>query len=137
VDTLEGLWERLLDAVEKRAFRVAQLLKDGEPVSLDKSTLAVRFRTPFCLTFFGESEHKSVVEEEARRIAGRPLRLEVLKAGEESKEASPGPRPPYTKPEPPPPDYGAKDHHEKMVQEVLKTFGGKVIEEGFLPPTDE
>jgi DNA polymerase-3 subunit gamma/tau len=136
--TLEGLWERLLVAVEKRAFRVAQLLREGQPVSLDHRDLTVSFVTPFCATFFEENDHRSLVQEEAGTIAGRPIRLQVLRAEEEKasetsferKRSSPRPS------SAPPPGRG-EDHHDAMVNETLEIFGGKIIEEGYLPPVEE
>lgn len=137
-DTLEGLWERLVVAVEQRAFRIAQLLKEGQPVSLDQRILTIRFATPFCATYFEEDEHRRLVEEEAERLAARPLRLRVVRAEEEAKPSAslddpkPAPRtaaPPQARP--------GQDHHDVMVERAQELFGGKVIEEGYLPAAEE
>ncbi|MDV2502859.1 MAG: DNA polymerase III subunit gamma/tau [bacterium] len=137
-DTLEGLWERLLVGVEQRAFRVAQLLKEGQPVSLDQRILTVRFTTPFCATYFEEDEHRRLVEEEAERLAARPLRLQVVRADEEAK---PSASPDHPKPAPraasPPQASPGQDHHDVMVQQAQELFGGTVTEEGYLPPASE
>ena len=137
-DTLEGLWERLLLGVEQRAFRVAQLLKEGQPVSLDQRILTVRFTTPFCATYFEEDEHRRLVEEEAERLAARPLRLQVVRADEEAK---PSASPDHPKPAPraasPPQASPGQDHHDVMVQQAQELFGGTVTEEGYLPPASE
>lgn len=137
-DTLEGLWERLVVGVEQKAFRVAQLLKEGQPVSLDQRILTVRFTTPFCATYFEEDEHRRLVEEEAERLAARPLRLKVVRADEEAK---PSASPDHPKPAPraasPPQASPGQDHHDVMVQQAQELFGGTVTEEGYLPPASE
>ena len=137
-DTLEGLWERLIIAVEQRAFRVAQLLKEGHPVSLDQRNLAVSFVAPFCATYFEEDEHRRLVEEEAGRLAGRSLRLQVVRADDQASPASPDlhKAAPRTG-SPAPPGSPGEDHHDGMVQEALETLGGTIIEEGYLPATED
>ncbi len=137
-DSLEGLWERLIIAVEQRAFRVAQLLKEGHPVSLDQRNLAVSFVAPFCATYFEEDEHRRLVEEEAERLAGRSLRLQIVRADDQASQPSPDlhkAAPRTGSPAPPgPPGEG---HHDGMVQEALETLGGKIIEEGILPASED
>ncbi|MCH7645638.1 MAG: DNA polymerase III subunit gamma/tau [Nitrospinae bacterium] len=137
-DTLEGLWERLIIAVEQRAFRVAQLLKEGHPVSLDQRNLAVSFVAPFCATYFEEDEHRRLVEEEAGRLAGRSLRLQVVRADDQASPPSPDlhKAAPGTG-SPAPPGHPGEDHHDGMVQEAMETLGGTIIEEGILPATED
>jgi DNA polymerase-3 subunit gamma/tau len=135
--TIKGFWERLLAAVEKRAFRVAQLLKEGQPVSLDQRELAVRFVSPFCATFFEENEHRTMVQAEAESLAGRPIRLKVVRASAEKESASSEPKRPKPRPTQAPKPGGALDHHDAMVEEAMESFGGKIIEENYLPSQEE
>jgi DNA polymerase-3 subunit gamma/tau len=135
--TLEGFWERLLAAVENKAFRVAQLLREGRPASLDQRDLTVSFVTPFCASFFEENEHRALVEEEAKALTGRTIRLQVERADAEKEQASfdrkrpTPPSPPKARP------VEGQGHHEEMIDSAIEIFGGKVIEEGYQAPQEE
>jgi len=80
--TAEGLWEALKQSVAERRPLLADYMQHGNPLTLDKERLSVRFAATssedkFSFESLREPENLEVVRDAARTLLGRPLRIDL------------------------------------------------------------
>lgn len=111
LETVRLKWNTVVRAVEEKNHSLPFILKISRPEEVRGATIIIRFQYPFHLDkIMNDIKSKRLVEEAAQTVFGDPaIRVDGV-VGE---------------------DEGVKEHRSNdMVSNVLKAFGGSVIEEG-------
>ena len=135
-------WERLLAAVQKDKLSLFFALKSGQLHDLDQTVLTIGVRKEPYFKELSRQENRTILEEAAGRVFGRPLRIEVTKGeppqaatqaepngtaapaspnGSPPVAASPADGPAETRPNSP-----ATTDEDPLVRTVLDVLGGEV-----------
>ena len=135
-------WERLLAAVQKDKLSLFFALKSGQLHDLSQTVLTIGVRKEPYFKELSRQENRTILEEAAGRVFGRPLRVEVTKGeppqaapqaepngtaapaspnGLPSASASPADGPAGTRPNSP-----AATDEDPLVRTVLDVLGGEV-----------
>ena len=142
-DTGQEAWERLLAAVQKNKLSLFFALKAGQLHDLGQTVLTIGVNKEPYFKELTRKENRTLLEEAAGRVFGRPLRVEVTKDSLPRSAAAPAvpngaasPAPPDV---PPPvsasPAGGSDEAHlnspanadeDPLVETVLDVLGGEV-----------
>ncbi|MFA6171905.1 MAG: DNA polymerase III subunit gamma/tau [Patescibacteria group bacterium] len=133
IDKVMEKWNEVLARVKKYNHSLSFVLKVCEPRSVSENSLCLAFKYKFHKDRIDNPSIKSIVEKTLKEVYNLPLRVEVIidesmEIGQESdrregeKESNGGQAGKSAK------DAGAGAAGNDMMANLLKTFGGKIIE---------
>jgi hypothetical protein len=115
----QSAWEGFLKAVQKEKISLFFALKSGRCLSLTETALHIGVDKDPYFKELTRKENRTLLEEAARRLFGRPLTIEVMKGGVGTASVA---TPPVPNAQP----KDAQEENDPLVKTVLDVLGGEV-----------
>jgi hypothetical protein len=131
-DLIGQKWHEVLARVKQRNHSLSLILRVCKPKEVNGSQVCLAFRYKFHKDRINETQIKSLVEQAMNEVYGQPLTIEaIVDEGLEIEANGNGNNyipAPAANDAPPPADGPKPDQDKNLLDNLLKTFGGKIVQ---------